>query len=99
MSKKQYIVEFTIFDPFNDEIEKLIPSQQMAVFKLFQEGVLHSYTLSLDRTRLWAVFSADSESELVRILSNLPMHNLMDYDYTELMFHNAASYLPAVSLN
>jgi muconolactone delta-isomerase len=99
MSKKQYIVEFTIIDPFDDEIEKLIPGQRMAVFKLFQNGILHSYTLSLDRKRLWAVFSADSESELVRILSNMPMHNLMDYDYTELMFHNSASYLPAVSMN
>jgi len=99
MTKKQYIVEFVILDPFNDEIENLIPEQRMAVFRLFQDGVLQSYTLSLDRTRLWAVFSADSESELISILTNLPMHNFMDYDYTELMFHNSASFLPAVSLN
>lgn len=99
MSKKQYIVEFTIFDPFTDEVENLIPQQRKTIFKLFQEGVLYSFTLSLDRTKIWAVFAADSESELVRLLSELPMHNLMDYNYTELMFHNTATFLPSVSLN
>lgn len=99
MSTKQYMVEFTILDPYNEDLERLIPLQRDKVSKLFQSGTLLTYTLKLDRSKLWGVFSANSESELVRILSNLPMHNFMDYDYSELMFHNSANQIPSVSLN
>ena len=99
MRTKQYMVEFTILDPYNEELEKLIPMQQDRVSKLFQAGVILAYTLKLDRSKLWGVFTANSESELVKVLSDLPMHNFMDYDYSELMFHNSANQIPSVSLN
>jgi muconolactone delta-isomerase len=99
MKKRQYMVEFTILDPYNNGLEKLIPNQQKEVYKLFQQGKLLTYTLASNRSKLWAIFLSESESELVQILTKLPLHNFMDYDYTELLFHNSASHSPTMSLN
>jgi muconolactone delta-isomerase len=93
------MVEFTILDPYSEDLESLIPDQRLKVYKLFKDGLLHSYTLASDRSKLWAVFAVDSESELVKILHELPMHNYMDYDYSELMFHNSSNFIPSLSLN
>lgn len=93
------MVEFTIPEPLTDELLDLIPDQQEVVDQLFASGKLLSYSLSLDRTKLWALMLADSESELLGIIDSLPMTAMMDYDYSELMFHNSVHLIPAMSLN
>ena len=47
MRTKQYMVEFTILDPYNEELEKLIPMQQDKVSKLFQAGIILTYTFDI----------------------------------------------------
>lgn len=96
---KQYMVEFDILFPHDTEFMSLIPAQRNEVNQLFQEGVLMSYSLNLERSRLWAIFHVDNESKLISIIDNLPLSRFMDYEYEELMFHNSLSMIPTISLN
>ncbi len=96
---KQYMVEFDVPDSLTEEFLELIPEQREAVDSLFTAGKLLSYTVASDRTRVWAVMIAESESELIMNIDELPMTPYMDYDYSELMFYNTVHLMPAMSLN
>ena len=93
------MVEFFVPQPIPEDLLELIPEQREAVDELFASGRLLSYSLSLDRSRLWALMTANNESELVTIIDSLPMSPYMDFDYQELLFHNALHLIPAMSLN
>jgi len=96
---KQYMVEFEILFQSDKEFLALIPQQRQEVNQLFQDGVLMSYSLNQERTRLWAIFHVDNESKLLSIIDNLPLTRFMDYEYEELMFHNSLHMIPTISLN
>ena len=96
---KQYMVEFDVYYDIDTEFETKIPQQRLAVSKLFDKGKLMSYSLSKERTKLWGVFFVASESELINIIEALPLTPYMDYDYSELMFHNGLHLIPSMSLN
>ena len=96
---KQYMVEFDVYYQIDGDFERKIPLQRSAINKLFESGKLLSYSLSKERTKLWGVFLVDSESELVNIIEELPLTPYMDYDYSELLFHNGLSLIPTMSLN
>ncbi len=96
---KQYMVEFDVPIPLTDNFLDLIPEQREALDLLFAEGKLLSYTVASDRSRVWAVMIAETESELLSYIDNLPMTPYMDYDYCELMFYNTVHLMPAMSLN
>ncbi len=97
--QKQYMVEFDVYYQIDGDFESRIPAQRQEISKLFESGKLLAYSLSKERTKLWGVFSVDSESELVSIIEKLPLTPYMDYDYSELLFHNGLSLIPAMSLN
>ena len=97
--RKKYMVEFIVPIPFTEDLKSMIPDQQNAVYKLFLEEKLLNYTLSLDRTKLWAIFLADSESALITYIDKLPLSQYMNYDYKEIMFHEAVQLIPSISLN
>ena len=96
---KQYMVEFDVYYHIDTDFEAKIPMQRLAVSKLFAQGKLLSYALSKERTKLWGVFLVQSESELIKIVDQLPLTPYMDYDYSELIFHNGISLIPSMSLN
>ncbi len=93
------MVEFDVPYPLTEEILDMIPEQKVAIDELFAGGKMLSYTLSLDRTKVWAIFLADQESELLAFIDRLPMTSYMDFDYHEIMFHNTVHLMPAMSLN
>lgn len=93
------MVEFDVYYRVDGEFESLIPKQRNAISTLFENGKLLAYSLSKERTKLWGVFMADSESELVNIIEQLPLTPYMDYDYNELLFHNGLNLIPSMSLN
>lgn len=96
---KQFMVEFKVPSPFPAELYRLIEDHRAVVNKFFNKGKLTSYALASDRSKLWAVFLASSESELLQLIDKLPLSQYMDYDYQELMFHQSIRLLPAMSLN
>lgn len=96
---QHYMVEFSVPSPFPQHLYEIIPHQRVSVNELFTAGKLISYTLSMDMTRLWAVFLASTESELITLVDRLPLSQYMDYNYSELRFHQSLKLLPAMSLN
>ena len=85
--------------PFSLEMQEQIPRQRMIVDKLFNQGVLITYTLAADRSKLWIVLQAESESELLQYIESLPMTKYCDYNYSEIMFHDSSMFIPSISLN
>lgn len=96
---RHYMVEFTVPTPFPQELYHLIPKQRGTVNDLFTSGKLVSYTLTMDLTKLWVIFLASTESELINLVDKLPLTSYMDYDYSELRFHQSLKLLPTMSLN
>jgi hypothetical protein len=96
---KKYMVEFDVPVPFPEDLEVMISDQRLAVHELFLSEKLLTYTLSLDRTKIWAIFLAQSESELLYAIDTLPMTGYMNYNYVELMFHETIQHIPSMSLN
>jgi muconolactone delta-isomerase len=94
-----YMVEFAVPVPFPTELYHKIPDQQEMVQKLFSSGKLASYTLASDLSKLWAVFVCSSESELLNYIDKLPLSKYMEFDYSELRFHQSLKLLPSMSMN
>ena len=94
------MVEFDVPYPMTAEFVSLIPSQRATTNKLMAEQKILSYSLTVDRRRLWVIISAANESELTQLLAQLPLTSFMQYEYQSLLFHNAPWMLmPAPSLN
>ncbi len=95
-----YLAEIDLPAELSEEFLALIPRQRAQVEKLFTEGTLLSYSLSADRTRLWAIFTASSELEVSEILATFPLHPYIHSHIHELFFtQHAGTTFPAVSLN
>ncbi len=97
--KRAFMIEFELPETFNDEFLELIPSQRDMVNQMLIEGKLKSYSLSMDRSRVWAVASADSEFEAMEIIAQLPLSMFMTPMIHELMFYNASEVMLQFSLN
>jgi len=95
----QYMVEFVVPQHVIDQILDLVPDQRASLDELFASGKLLSYTVSANKTKIWAIMMAESESELLSYIDGLPMTPYMDFDYHELMFYNTVHFMPTMSLN
>jgi muconolactone delta-isomerase len=96
----QYMVEITLPERFTREFVRLIPDQRAQVNRLFEEGSIRSYSLSLDRAQLWAVMIAPSVQDIEEILGTFPIMPYCSFSIHELMFHDMATQeLPRISLN
>ncbi|MCB0554919.1 MAG: hypothetical protein KDD02_15315 [Phaeodactylibacter sp.] len=93
------MVEFDLPESFNEEFMALIPRQRYVVNTMLVEGRLKSYSLSMDRRKLWAVVLADSEFDALEIIALMPLSDYMTPNISELMFHNAGDSVMHFSLN
>lgn len=97
--QKLYHVEFTLPDPMPARFIQLIPEQRAMVKKMMEQRVLRSYALSLDRSRMWCIFAANSEFDLLEEVSRLPLSQYLTPRISELMFHNSAEMMLSFSMN
>ncbi|GAB3572795.1 hypothetical protein GCM10027578_32910 [Spirosoma luteolum] len=96
----QYMVEFDLPAVMDADFASQIPAQRLKVDELMEKGLLLSYSLSIDRQKLWCIFKADSELEVMESISEFPLIKYMTPFVTELMFHNmVAARIPLFSLN
>lgn len=94
------MVDFTLPSEMTEHFVSCIPKQRSVVSRLFSEGKLLSYALSVEHQKLWAVFSVDSESELMELLQALPLTPYMEVRICELTFFNTATtFTPVFSFN
>lgn len=96
----QYMVDFTLPEVLSEEFIGLIPQQRAVVNRLFMEGKLLNYALSLETSKLWAVFSAVSEMEVMDIIADMPLTSFMQVEISILTFYNTFSPKdPVFSMN
>ena len=98
--ENQFMVDFTLPSPMSEEFLRLIPLQRSKVSQFFREGRLVNYALSIDKSKMWAVVSANNEDEVLEFLEKLPLTRFMRYKVSLLTFYNAVnSETPAFSMN
>lgn len=85
----QFMVDFTLPRELTDEFIDLIPYQRNVVNKYFSEGKLVNYALSLENAKLWAVFNADSEMEVMEMIVDFPLTKFMQVEICMLSLYNA----------
>lgn len=96
----QYMIDINLPSYFDEEFISLIPSQRNLVDRLMQQGVLESYSLALDNSKLWITLNSKSESNVVKLMKTFPLIKYMKYTIFKLAFHNQASLkFPNLSLN
>ena len=96
----KFMVEFDLPSPLTVDFFSSIPDQHYAVEKLMTAGIIMSYTLSADQSKLWIIMTADSEDELIRLLGTLPLTTFMTSRTYPLAFHNIGAFrMPQTILN
>lgn len=73
----QFMFEFRIDRPLTPLFRSLIPKQREAVGDLMHQGAVLSYVMDLDKTRGWMTVRANSESEALAIIDELPLARYM----------------------
>ncbi|MDB4286116.1 muconolactone Delta-isomerase family protein [bacterium] len=96
----EYMFHIDLPDALNQEFLSKIPAQREKINKLMGEGVISSYTLAKDRTRLWVTVKAESEDEAYDVFESFPLYDFMDGELIPLMFHQSINVaLPQMSMN
>lgn len=96
----QYMVDFTLPTDLPEEFVNKIPEQRSMVNRLLNEGKILNYALSLENSKLWVVFAAASEADLMEIVHRLPLTRYMKVRVSELTFYNSVhAFVPAFSVN
>lgn len=95
-----FMVEMHLPEVLDRELMNLVPQQRLFVNRLFQAGRLLTYSLSLEKGRLWAILKADSNLDVLEVLSQMPIAPHVESDISPLTFHQAATFVaPRFSLN
>ncbi|MCI5083907.1 MAG: hypothetical protein MRY78_19575 [Saprospiraceae bacterium] len=97
--KRAFMIEFELPEVLTEDFLELVPEQRDMVNRMLAEGQLKSYSLSLDRSTLWAVMAATSEFEVMELIAQMPLCDYMTPHISELMFHNGAEAVSQFSLN
>lgn len=88
-TEHQFMVDFTLPRELSEEFLDLIPYQRNIVNKYFSEGKLVNYALSLENAKLWAIFNADSELEVMEMIVDFPLTKFMHVEICMLSMYNA----------
>lgn len=95
-----YMVDIALPEVFTPDFVKLIPAQRAHVNALLGERIIDTYTLALDRSKLWATVSAANEEEVMDVLAEMPLMKYMKVNIYELAFHESSQvFMPELSLN
>ncbi len=97
---KQYIADISLPEVISQDFISLIPLQRLQVGILMKSGRLTNYALSIDRSKLWAIFIGNSEEEVHNIINIFPLRKYMEVQLHELAFHEYPQLqFPIQSLN
>ncbi|MCB0570444.1 MAG: hypothetical protein KDC66_11795 [Phaeodactylibacter sp.] len=97
MSKpsNQFMVGFSLPDVISEEFMGLIPRQRAVADRYFSEGKLVNYALSIEAARIWAVFNARTEMEVMDMLLDFPLTRFMEVEINLLSTFNSVEF-PAI---
>ncbi len=95
----QYLFDITLPEELTAEFVSLIPRQRAHLETLMVKGVVTSYGLAFDRSKVWVTLLAESEGSAHEILSGFPLYRFFGAKLYPLAFHNMSLSLTKVSLN
>ncbi|MCB0618132.1 MAG: hypothetical protein KDC43_13985 [Saprospiraceae bacterium] len=93
------MVEFDLPEEMNEEFLRLVPEQRQFINYLLAEGKVQSYSLALDRSRLWIVMVGKTELDIIEVIDRMPLQAYLDPSISELAFHNKQEHVLQFSLN
>lgn len=96
----QYMVEIQLPAFMSEDFKEKIPAQRKKINELMEQGRMMSYALADDYSKLWCVVRAETEFEVMSLISEFPLIDYMEPKINKLMFNNVvAMRLPMFSLN
>ncbi len=96
----EFMVDINLPLEIDEALESLIPEQRKEVEKQMQLGLILNYTLAEDRSKLWIVYYAETEEDVVEHLLKLPIFNHIEFEIFPLAFHDGVNVnIPQFSLN
>jgi muconolactone delta-isomerase len=96
----QFMANFTLPEVLTEEFIGLIPYQRAVVNRFLTEGKMLNYALSLEHSKLWAIFCARSEMEVLDMLADMPLTGFMEVEVSMLTFYNTLpEEIPVFSMN
>jgi len=97
---QQYMADITLPEYLTEDFMQLIPQQRSFINTMFERGIIISYSLTMDRSKLWVTFYTATSDEVESIIRKFPISDYITYKVYDLAFHNSMStMMPAVSLN
>jgi hypothetical protein len=95
-----YLFELELPD-ITEDVITAIPKHREQIGKLFTEGRLLSYSVSVNRNLIWCVVNAEDEQQAMEMVLSFPLYQYFtDVTCHPLLFHSTApTALPAISLN
>lgn len=95
-----FMANCTLPDSISMLPDQVFEHQQEWMEYHLSEGVLVNYALSLEHCRIWAIFNAESEMEVMELLINMPYSDLMQVEVSMLsVFAEVPQAPPSFSLN
>ena len=95
-----YFIDIDLPFHFDQEFLAKIPEQRAFINKMMNKGFVSSYSLSMDRSKLWVTVKANTESEAAKLFAQFPLYEYMNGAIIPLMFHQGVNVaLPQPSLN
>ncbi|MES2703028.1 MAG: hypothetical protein V4649_10330 [Bacteroidota bacterium] len=84
-----------------DEVVACIPLHREHINKLFSQGRILSYSVSIHRNMIWSVINAEDEQEAMEMVLAFPLYKFFtEVECHPLLFHNTLpATLPGISLN
>lgn len=96
----RFMVDFTLPNDLTEEFFDLVPYQRAVVNRYFGEGKLLNYALSVENQKLWAIFNAESEMEVMEMLVDFPLTKFMAVEISMLaLCEMPTGVTPDFSLN
>lgn len=94
------MVEIQLPAFMSEDFKEKIPAQRKKINELMEQGRMMSYALADDYSKLWCVVRAETEFEVMSLISEFPLIDYMEPKINKLMFNNVvAMRLPMFSLN
>jgi len=93
------MADFTLPAILSEEFFELLPRQQEVANHYMSSGKLINYAMSVESSKLWAVFSAESEMEVLELLSHFPLMPFMEVEVSPLNAFNFKFEMSEFSLN
>lgn len=98
-SEQHFMVDFSLPQELSHSFLELVPYQEAVISDYLSQGKLINYAMSLEKSKIWAVFSASSEVEVLEMLIDFPLTRFMQVEIILLQQYNYTSSAPSFSLN